>query len=74
MARLCQEGGESLASFLLEKAVPAETSQKPVREWTYNEIACLPKAEQEEWHAVCKEKLEALRRRNVYELVDPPKG
>src|SRR5258708_39044369 len=34
----------------------------------------MPQAQQKEWKAACREELESLRRRNVYELVDPPKG
>ncbi|CDO75026.1 hypothetical protein BN946_scf184640.g1 [Trametes cinnabarina] len=45
-----------------------------VREWTYRDITRLPQAEQKEWKAACREELEALRRRKVFELVDRPKG
>src|SRR5260370_25808607 len=34
----------------------------------------MDEGEKKEWKAVCREELEALCRRNVYELVDPPKG
>ena len=45
-----------------------------IREWTFRDIARLPKAEQPVWMQACREQLEALRRRDVYELVNPPKG
>ena len=32
------------------------------------------KAVQEEWNTACKEKLEALHQRNIFELTDLPKG
>ncbi|PIL33571.1 hypothetical protein GSI_04194 [Ganoderma sinense ZZ0214-1] len=34
----------------------------------------LPNAERKEWFTACREELEALRRRDVYDLVDRPKG
>ncbi len=32
----------------------------------------MPSEQQEEWRKACREELELLRKRNVYELVDPP--
>src|SRR5258708_24133357 len=34
----------------------------------------MPQAQQKEWKAACHKELESLRRHNVYELVDPPRG
>ena len=34
----------------------------------------MPTTDQEEWKHACREELESLHRRRVYELVDPPKG
>src|SRR5260370_14270852 len=78
LQRLAQEGGVKFLDHLLTKAVPhvdlepLDTSN--IREWTYKDIMCMPQAQQKEWKAACHEELESLRRRNVYELVDPPKG
>ena len=78
LAQLCREGGVGLINYLLMKAVPPVDENLPdtsnVREWTYRDIARLPPAEQKEWKAACREELEALRRRKVFELVDRPKG
>ncbi|EIM82375.1 uncharacterized protein STEHIDRAFT_64864 [Stereum hirsutum FP-91666 SS1] len=51
LARLCREGGAELIHFLMAKAVPLEGEFRPaenVREWTYKDIARLPKAERDE--------------------------
>jgi hypothetical protein len=34
----------------------------------------MPKDAQKEWKQACREKLDSLCRRKVFELVDPPKG
>ncbi|PIL33228.1 hypothetical protein GSI_04678 [Ganoderma sinense ZZ0214-1] len=78
VAQLCREGGASLIQFLIAKAIPPDEGEKVppanVREWTYRDIASLPNAERKEWFTACREELEALRRRDVYDLVDRPKG
>ncbi|KIK13905.1 hypothetical protein PISMIDRAFT_17667 [Pisolithus microcarpus 441] len=72
---LCQEGGADLANFLLNKVVPSEeTPNQNVWEWSYHEIAHLPKAEQQQWEAACQEELDMLQKRKVFDLVDCPKG
>ena len=74
VAKLCQEGGVALINYLLLKAIPPiePPSQSNIREWTYHDIARLPKAEQTEWQKACEEELEALHRRKVFEIVDRP--
>ena len=78
MAKLCQEGGADLIQALIAKAIPPIEGEKVmplnVREWTFRDIASLPQAEQKEWFTACREELEALRARDVYDLVDRPKG
>ena len=71
LVALCREGGVEFLNFLLNRAVPAD--QKPIREWTYRDICRLPPAAQKEWRKACTEELNALKRRDVYELVDRPK-
>ena len=76
MAKLCREGGVDLINYLLLQAVSPsqdQSSAKRIREWHYRDIARLPKTEQEEWKNACREELEALRKRNVFEIVDRPK-
>ena len=50
VAKLCQEGGVALINCLLLKAIPSFEPPKEsnIREWTYHDIACLPKTEQSE--------------------------
>ena len=78
-AELCREGGARLIQHLLSRAIPPEdegekVSPLNVREWTFRDIVLLPKNEQKEWFNACREELEALRQRDVYDLVDRPKG
>ena len=78
-AELCREGGARLIQHLLSRAIPPEdegekVSPPNVHEWTFRDIVLLPKNEQKEWFNACREELEALRQRNVYDLVDRPKG
>lgn len=74
LAQLCQEGGVDFYNYLLAQAIELHRSKSNVRDWTYRDIARLPKAEQEQWRAACCEELDALRKRGVFELVERPKG
>src|SRR6202789_607473 len=75
---LQREGGVKYLDLLLAKAVPAIDSELPdtanIREWTFKDIRRMPSASQKEWKQACREELESLRRRKVFELVDPPAG
>jgi len=75
--RICRDGGVPLLSFLLAKAISPiadVTTTSDPKTWVYRDIARLPKAEQTEWQDACLRELEALRRREVYELVPRPKN
>jgi Reverse transcriptase (RNA-dependent DNA polymerase) len=64
-------------NHLLTKAVPLDSPPLPnsnIREWSFRDIMHMPRAQQEEWKTACHEELESLRRRNVFELVNSPKG
>src|SRR6201996_3091849 len=78
LLRLQREGGVKYLDLLLAKAVPAIDSESPdtanIREWTFRDIRKMPSASQKEWKQACREELESLRRRKVFELVDPPAG
>ncbi|THH27330.1 hypothetical protein EUX98_g6847 [Antrodiella citrinella] len=77
LARLCREGGVELIDLLLAKAIPQREllpDESNVREWTFRDISKLPKKEQEEWRHACREELEALHKRKVFELVNLPEG
>ena len=78
LIRLAKEGGVKFLDILLAKAVIPNDLGSPdnsnIREWTYRDILKMPADTQQEWKLACREELESLRRRNVYELVDPPKG
>jgi Reverse transcriptase (RNA-dependent DNA polymerase) len=73
---LQREGGVQFLNHLLTKAVPPD-SESPdsanVHKWTFRDIHKMPSDAQKEWKAACLEELESLHRRNVFELVDPPK-
>jgi len=68
--RLVWEGGVEFIAFLLNKAVPLAADQ-PV---FYKDIARLPSQLREQWKKACQEKLEALRKRKVFELANLPPG
>ena len=74
VVRLCREGGVGLQTFLLSKAVPPTAMEKPLRDWTYRDIWSLPKEDQEEWRNACKQELEELHKRDVYDMVERPRG
>jgi len=60
-----------LIAKLLVLAVPTSNSQHTVPTH-YKGIGCLPVQQQLQWRAACQEELEALQKRQVYELVDLP--
>ena len=74
LARLCWEGGVKFQTFLISKVVSPTPMEKSSREWKYRDIANLPKAELKEWRTACDQELEALRRHQVYDLVERPRG
>ena len=76
VAKLYWKGGVALINYLLSKAIPPfkPSKESNIREWTFCDIACLPKAEQNEWQKVCEEELEALCWHKVFEIVDRPQG
>ena len=77
LAKLCKEGGVPAINFLLSKAVSPTTGDsitKSPKEWTYRDIARLPEAEREAWRTACNDELDALRRQQVYDLVERPRG
>jgi len=63
------EGGNMLIVKLLAWAVPTSDSQHTIPTH-YKDIACLPVQQQLQWRAACWEELEALQKRQVYELID----
>ena len=74
---LAQEGGVKFLDYLLAKAVPPFDLGSPdtsnIREWTFRDIQKMPNDLKEEWRKACREELESLRKRDVYDLVDRPK-
>ena len=73
--KLCWEGGVKLLSYLMAKGV-SPTAEVPThpKSWGYKDISCLPELEKKEWQNACLQELEVLRRCNVYELVQHPRG
>ena len=72
--RVCRKGGVQFISYLIAKAVsPTASAAIDPKTWSYRDIARLPELEQQDWQNACLQELEALRRRDVYELVPRPK-
>jgi len=70
------EGG-ALWEYLLSKAIPHHDELPDpmnVREWTHKDIGKLSAKDQRAWCKAQFEELEALKKRNVYELADLPHG
>ena len=75
LTKLCREGGIKLLSYLMAKVVsPTTEAPTHLKSWGYKDISRLPELEKKEWQNACLQELEALRRRNVYELVQRPRG
>ena len=78
-SKIVREGGTRLIKFLLSAAVsPTEARRntpnvKDVRDWHYHDIMHLPKDAQKEWKTAMQDELEALQKREVFELTDPPR-
>jgi len=68
-------GGVPNLSFLLAKAIsPFANATTDPKTWVFRDIARLPKLEQGDWQKACLQELEALKERQVFELVQRPKG
>jgi hypothetical protein len=75
LAKLAKEGGVEFMNYLMAKAVPIDDSlPQSTREWTFRDILRMPKQQQVEWKKACLEELEALRKRQVFELTQLPPG
>ena len=74
---LMEEGGVETLNHLLAHAIPPDSeplSTSNIREWSFKDILCMPLVQQKEWKTACHEELDSLCLRDVFELVDPPKG
>ena len=71
--KIAREGGTNLMCWLLTKAVIPSNAKEQVPT-QFCDIACLLAQQQAEWKQACREELEALRKRQVYEIVDLPHG
>jgi hypothetical protein len=77
LLRHAREGGVEFQNYLLAKAVPLIDSESPdttnIREWSFRDILKMPSENQKEWKQACREELDSLHRRKVFELADRPK-
>jgi len=75
-AKSATEGG-ALWEYLLSKAI-SHHDELPdpmnVQDWTTKDISKLSAEDQRAWHKAQFEELEALKKRNIYELADLPPG
>jgi len=71
IAKLVKEGGMNLMSLLQNQAMKPSSSEFliPVH---YKDIAWLPVQQQKAWNNACHNELEALCKRQVYNLVNLP--
>ena len=74
VAQLAQEGGVHFQHFLISKAISPTAEESSPKEWTYRDLLKLLKECLDEWKAACKQELNALNRRHIFDLVEHPKG
>ena len=65
LKRLVSEGGKEFINFLMANAIT------PV---TYRDLDKIPQDDQKAWIDACMEELRALKKRDVYSIVDLPQG
>ena len=75
---LAKEGGVNFLNHLLASAVSPYSGQVPdearIREWSFKDILRFPLAQRRMWMDACRQELDSLHARHVYDLVDPPQG
>jgi hypothetical protein len=72
---LHREGGVTNLSYLLAKSIsPIDSATSDPKTWGFKDLARLPQLEQSMWHDACLQELEALIKRDVFEVVPRPKG
>ena len=70
-----QEGGVSNLSLLLAKSIsPMVSATSDPKTWGYKDVMRLPPSQHQEWRDACFRELEALKKRNVFELVECPRN
>jgi len=77
LSYLAKHGGVRNLNTLLAAAVPPG-SEIPdthnIREWSFKDIMRMPSAQQKDWIEACRQELDSLRERRVYDLVNPLQG
>lgn len=74
MDRLCQKGKVEFIKYLLAKAIIPQSPPLNIPKWTHCDIIHLPQSKRQEWLRATNDKLETLKKRKVYELVDRSKS
>jgi hypothetical protein len=80
LADIVWEGGVKFFAFLLHCALLMEDVRSlpkgitDIHQMTFREIMLWLKDKQQEWCGACDDELEALQKRNVYNLTDLPPG
>jgi len=70
-----REGGVPVLSLLLAKSIsPMVSATSDPKSWGYKDVTKLPQSQRQEWHDACLRELEALKKRNVFELVECPRN
>jgi len=77
LSYLAKHGGVRNLNTLLAAAVPLGSEipdTRNIREWSFKDIMRMSSAQQKDWIAACRQELNSLRERKVYNLVNPPQG
>jgi len=77
LSYLAKHGGVRNLNTLLATAVPPG-SEIPdthnIHKWSFKDIMRMPSAQQRDWIEACRQELDSLQERRVYDLVNPPQG
>jgi hypothetical protein len=77
LSNLIQEGGEKMLHYFMSQAIPDQnlTSNDPSTWNSIKHIMHLPnQGEKDAWIEACKDEIKSLNDREIYDLVDLPKG
>ena len=77
LSYLAKHRGVRNLNTLLATAVPPG-SEIPdthnIHKWSFKDIMRMPSAQQRDWIEACRQELDSLQERRVYDLVNPPQG
>jgi hypothetical protein len=77
LSHLAEHGGVQKLNALLANAIPPQSAvldTQNIQEWSFKDIIHMPTVQQKDWIDACRQELDSLHAREVYDLVDAPLG